>query len=68
MLKLYDNGAYGDKRSVKKGYYVQEKDGKLIVNTVYKEGNQYVDHVRNARSYNKLLAEPSKVYTIERHC
>ena len=24
-----DNGAYGDTRSVKKDYYVQEEDGKL---------------------------------------
>ena len=37
LLKLYDNGAYGGKRSVKKGYYVQEEGGKLIVNTVYKK-------------------------------
>ena len=34
----------------KKDYYVQEEDGKLIVNTVYKEGNQYVQHVRNEQS------------------
>ena len=35
LLILYDNGAYGDTRSVKKGYYVQEEDGKLIVKTVW---------------------------------
>ena len=35
------NGAYRETRSVKKDYYLQEKDGKLIVNTVYKEGNRY---------------------------
>ena len=52
---------------MKKDYYVQEEDGKLIVNIVYKEGSQYVQHVRNGLSYDKLLVEPSKVYTIERY-
>ena len=52
---------------MKKDYYVQEKDSKLIVNTAYKEGNQYVQHVRNGRSYDKLLDELSKVYTIDRY-
>ena len=53
---------------MKKDYYVQEEDGKLIVNTaVYREGNQYVHNARNGRSYDKLLVEPSKVYTIERY-
>ena len=52
-----DNGAYGETRSVKKDHYVQEEDGKLIANTVYKEGNQYVQHVRNGRSYDKLVVE-----------
>ena len=53
---------------MKKDYYVQEEDGKLIVNTaVYREGNQYVHHARNGRSYDKLLVEPSKVYAIERY-
>ena len=62
-----DNGAYGDTKSVKKDYYVQEEDGKMIVNIVYKDGTQYVQHVRNRQSYDKLLIEPSKVYTIERY-
>ena len=35
------NGAYREPRSVKKDYYVQEEDGKLVVNTVYKEGNRF---------------------------
>ena len=44
----YDNNdAYGDSRSVKKDYYVHEEDGKMSFNTVYKEGNQYIQHVRN---------------------
>ena len=47
QINYDDNGAYGDTRSVKKDYYVQEEDGKLIGNTVYKEGNQYVQPVRN---------------------
>ena len=42
QINCDDNGAYGGTRSVKEDYYVQEEDGKLIVNTVYKEGNQYV--------------------------
>ena len=67
QINCDDNGAYGDTRSVKKHYYVQEENGKLIVNTLYKEGNQYLQHVRNGRSYDKLLVEPSKVYTIERY-
>ena len=67
QINCDDNGAYGDTRSVKKHYYFQEENGKLIVNTLYKEGNQYVQHVRNGRSYDKLLVEPSKVYTIERY-
>ena len=40
---------------MKKDYYVQEEDGELIVNTVYKDGNQYVQHVRNGQSCDKLL-------------
>ena len=67
QINCDDNGAYGDTRSVKKHYCVQEENGKLIVNTLYKEGNQYLQHVRNGRSYDKLLVEPSKVYTIERY-
>ena len=67
QINCDDNGAYGDTRSVKKHYYFQEENGKLIVNTLYKEGNQYLHHVRNGRSYDKLLVEPSKVYTIERY-
>ena len=59
QINCDDNGAYGDTRSVKKDYYVQEEDAKLIVNTVYKEGNQYEQHVRNGRSYDKLLVEQS---------
>ena len=51
---------------MKKDCYVQQEDGKLIANTVYKEGNQYVQHVKNGQSYDKLLIEPSKVYTNER--
>ena len=47
QINCDDNGAYGGTRSVKEDYYVQEEDSKLIVNTVYKEGNQYVQHVRN---------------------
>ena len=43
-----------------------EEGAKLIVNTVYKEGNQYIQHVRSGRSYDKLLVKPSKVYTIEK--
>ena len=62
-----DNGDFGETRSVKKDYYFQEEDSKLIVNTVCKEDNQYVHHVRNGRYYDKLLVEPSKVYTIERY-
>ena len=62
-----DNGAYGDTKSVKKDYYVQEEDGKMIVNIVYKDSTQYVQHVRNRQSYDKLLIEPSKVYTVERY-
>ena len=65
QINCDDNSAYGDTGSVTKDYYIQEKDGKLIANTVYKEGNQYVQNVRNGRSYDKLLDEPSKVYTIE---
>ena len=67
QTKCDDNGAYGDKGSVKKDYYIQEEDGKWIVNTVYKKDNQYVQHVRNGRSYDKLLVEPSKLCTIERY-
>ena len=67
QINCDDNGAYGDTRNVKKDYYVQEEDGKLTVHTVYKEGNQYVQHVRNERSYDKLLVEPSKMYSIERY-
>ena len=67
QINCDETGAYGDTRSVKKDYYFQEIDSKLIVNTVYKEGNQYVQHVRNGRSYDKLLLELSKVYTIERY-
>ena len=52
---------------MKKDCYAQEEDGKLIVNTVYKKDNQYVQYVRNGRSYDKLLIDPSKVYTIERY-
>ena len=59
QINCDDNGAYGDTRSVKKDYYVQEEDAKRIVNTVYKEGNQYEQHVRNERSYDKLLVEQS---------
>ena len=66
QINYDDNGAYWDIRSVKKDCYVQQEDGKLIANTVYKEGNQYVQHVKNGRSYDKLLIEPSKVYTNER--
>ena len=40
---------------------------KKIINTVYKKDNQYVQYVRNVRSYDKLLIDPSKVYTIERY-
>ena len=40
QINCDDNGAYGDRRSVEKDYYVKEEDGKLIVNTVCKEGNQ----------------------------
>ena len=61
QINCNDNGAYGDTRSVNTDYYIQEKDGKLIIDTAYKEGNQYVQHVRNGRSYDKLLVEPSKV-------
>ena len=60
------NGAYGDTRSVKKDY-VQEEGGKLIVNTVYNEGNQYVQHVRNGKSYDKRYEALSKGYSIERY-
>ena len=60
------NGAYGDTRSVKKDY-VQEEDDELIVNTVYNERNQYVQHVRNGKSYDKRLEAPSKGYSIERY-
>ena len=67
QINCDDNGAYGDTKSVKKDYYVQEEDRKLIVNTVYKESNQYVQHVRNGWSYNIPLVEPSKVYPIERY-
>ena len=42
IINCDDNGAYGDTRSAKKDYFVQEEDGKLIVNTVYKESNQFV--------------------------
>ena len=52
---------------MKKDYYVQEEDGELIVNTVYKDGNQYVQHVRNGQSCDKLLVEQSKVYNVERY-
>ena len=62
-----DNVAYRETRSVKKDHYVQEEDGKLIVNTVYKEGIQYVQHVRNGRSYDELVVGQFKVYTIERY-
>ena len=65
QINCDDNSAYGDMGSVTKVYYTQEEDGKLIANTVYKEDNQYVQHVRDGRSYDKLFAEPSKVYTIE---
>ena len=34
---------------------------------MYREGNQYVHHARSGRSYDKLLVESSKVYTIERY-
>ena len=34
QINCNDNGVCGDTRSVKKGYYVQEEDRKLIVNTV----------------------------------
>ena len=67
QINCNDNGAYWDTRSVKKDCYAQEEDGKLIVNTVYKKDNQYVQYVRNVRSYDKLLIDPSKVYTIERY-
>ena len=40
-----DNGAYGDRKSVKKDYFVQEEDGKLIVNTAHKEANQYAQPI-----------------------
>ena len=40
QINCDDNGAYRDRRSVEKDYYVKEEDGKLIVNTVCKEGNQ----------------------------
>ena len=36
QINCDDNGAFGDTRSVKKDYYFQEEDSKLIVNTVYK--------------------------------
>ena len=55
QINYDDNGAYWDIRSVKKDCYVQQEDGKLIANTVYKEGNQYVQHVKNGQSYDKLL-------------
>ena len=47
QINCDDNSAYGDTGSVKKDYHVLEEEGKLIVNTVYKEGNQYVQHVKN---------------------
>ena len=65
QINCDDNSAYGDTGSVTKDYYIQEKDGKLIANTAYKDGNQYVQNVRNGRSYDKRPDEPSKVYTIE---
>ena len=40
QINCDDNGAYGDRRSAEKDYYVKEEDGKLIVSTVCKEGNQ----------------------------
>ena len=47
QINCDDNGAYRDTGSVKKDYYIQEEDGKRIVNIVYKEDNQYVKHGRN---------------------
>ena len=57
QINWYDNGAYGGTRSVKEDYYVQEEDGKLIVNTVYKEGNQYVPLNRQKCTLSKDIEE-----------
>ena len=67
QINCDDYRLYGDTRKVKKDYYVQEEDGELIVNTAYKDGNQYVQHVRNGQSCDKLLVEQSKVYNFERY-
>ena len=66
QINYDDDGAYRYTISVEKDYYVPKEDGKLIVNTIYKEVNQYVQHVRNGPSCNILFVEPSKVHTIER--
>ena len=57
QINWYDNGAYGGTRCVKEDYYVQEEDGKLIVNTVYKEGNQYVPLNRQKCTLSKDIEE-----------
>ena len=67
QINFDDNGAYGYKKKCEKGLLCSKGNGKLILNTVYKEGNQYVQHVRNGPSHDILLVEPSKVYTIERY-
>ena len=66
QINCDDNGTQRDTRSVNKDYCVQEEDGKLIFYTEYKEGNHYVQHVRNGQSWDKLV-EPSKVYIIKRY-
>ena len=47
QINCDDNGAYEDTRSVKKEYYFQEEGAKLVVNTVYKESNQYLNFLLN---------------------
>ena len=59
QINCDDNGAYGNTRSVRKDYYFEEEDGKLIVNIVYKKTiNMYSMLEMSDPTINFLLNRP----------
>ena len=39
----------------------------LKASVVHKEGDKYIKEDRNGRSYDRVVADPTEVYLIERH-
>ena len=68
QINCDDNGAYEDFKSAKTEYAIEIKGDEIIkANVVHKEGEKYIQNVRAGRSYERTVADPTKVYAIERY-